>query len=75
MSLIKIMVNIKRIDVEVLKNILNQLKAFNKTKMPLSDISTYMKINSKDVKAQMELLNTNFQVQNEGRRTYISLRV
>lgn len=66
--------NIKRIDVEVLKNILNQLKAYNKTKMPLSDISTYMKISSKDVKAQMELLNTNFQVQNEGRRIYVALK-
>ena len=64
----------KNIDVEVLKNILNQLKAFNQNKMPLSDLNTYMKINSRDVKAQMGLLETNFQVKTEGRRTYISLK-
>ena len=65
----------KNIDVEVLRNILTQLKAYNQNKMPLSDLNTYMKVNSRDVKSQMSLLRNNFQVQTEGRRTYISLRV
>ena len=64
----------KNIDVEVLRNILTQLKAYNQNKMPLSDLNTYMKVNSRDVKSQMSLLRNNFQIKTEGRRTYISLR-
>ena len=64
----------KRIDIEVLKNILKELKAFNKQNICLSDVGFYLKISHKDIKAQMPLIETNFKVERLNRKVMVGLR-
>lgn len=63
----------KKIDVDVLRNILKQLKAFNKDKISLSDVGFYLKVNSKDVKSQMSLIEKNFTVERVNNRIMVKL--
>jgi len=62
------------IDVEQVSKILKQLKAFGKTKVPISDLAFYCKKNVNTIKGDINSLEGNFNVERLGKRTFISLK-
>lgn len=62
------------IDVEVIRNILEQLKAMGQERVSLSDLATYTHVNYQQVKRDMAILNNYFNVSKSGRTVYISLK-
>lgn len=62
------------IDVEVIRNILEQLKAMGCRKISLSDLAVYAHVNYQQVKRDMAILNNYFNVSKSGRTVYVSLK-
>ena len=62
------------IDIEVVRNILEQLKAFGQERVSLSDLAVYSHYNYQQVKQDLAVLNRYFNVSKSGRSIYISLK-
>ena len=62
-----------RLDIEYVENVLRELKVYNKDKLSISDLSVYLKMSVKELKAEMSVLKKNFNV-SEGKRVYVGLR-
>jgi len=62
------------IDVEQIKNILEQLKAIGQKRISLSDLAFYTHIPYQQLKNQLAILNNYFLVEKSGRAVYISLK-
>jgi len=62
------------IDVEVVRNILEQLKAFGQERVSLSDLAVYSHCNYQQIKQSITVLGKYFNVQRVGRVMYVSLK-
>jgi len=62
------------IDIEVVRNILEQLKAFGQERVSLSDIAMYSHYNYQEAKQSISILSRYFNVSKSGRAVYISLK-
>lgn len=58
-----------KVDIEVVRGILKQLK-----RVSLSDLSFYLKTNSKELKMQLPKLESYFQVEMVKNRIYVGLK-
>ena len=62
------------IDVEQIKNILEQLKAIGQKRISLSDLAFYTHLQYNLLKQQLPVLDKYFNVSKSGRAIYISLK-
>jgi len=62
------------IDIEIIKSILEQLRATGQTKVSLSDLAVYTHSNYQDIKRDLTVIGNYFKVINTSRAIYISLK-